>query len=90
MAEQHASRILGPRGSDAGCDRSLELVDELVDLELAGEAMRDSLREVAKHLAACPDCGEDYEGIRTLARKQHSPHVGAADDPEVLEGDDPG
>ena len=68
MAEPFAIRILGPGGSDAGCDRSLDLVDQLIDLELAGRALPPPLLEVARHLAACPDCGEDYEAIRALAR----------------------
>jgi predicted anti-sigma-YlaC factor YlaD len=67
MVEQLASRMLGPGGSDAGCDRSLELVDQLIDLELAGQVLPAPLLEVARHLAACPDCREDYEGIRALA-----------------------
>jgi hypothetical protein len=70
MAEQLASRMLGPGGSDAGCDRSLELVDQLIDLELAGHVLPAPLLEVARHLAACPDCREDYEGIRALAGDQ--------------------
>jgi len=70
MAEQLARRMLGPGGSDAGCDRSLELIDQLVDLELAGQEPPESLLEVARHLAACPDCREDYEGIRALAGEQ--------------------
>ena len=68
MAEQLATQILGTGGSDAGCERSLELVDQLIELELAGQAPPASLLAVARHLLACPDCGEDYEGIRALAR----------------------
>ena len=68
MAEQLATRILGPGGPDAGCEHSLEVVDQLIDLELAGQPLPTSMLPVAKHLAACPDCREDYEGIRALAR----------------------
>lgn len=70
MVEQLASRMLGPGGSDAGCDRSLELVDQLIDLELAGQVLPSPLLDVARHLAGCPDCREDYEGIRALTRDQ--------------------
>ena len=70
MAVQLATLILGPGGSDAGCDRSLDLVDQLIDLELAGQAVPAPLLEVASHLAACPDCREDYEAILALAGNQ--------------------
>jgi predicted anti-sigma-YlaC factor YlaD len=70
MVEQLARQMLGPGGSDAGCDRSLELVDQLIDLELAGQVLPAPLLDVARHLAACPDCREDYEGIRALAGDQ--------------------
>lgn len=70
MAEQLATRLLGPGRSDAGCDRSLDVIDQLIDLELAGQPLPASLLAVARHLVACPDCREDYEGIRALARRE--------------------
>jgi len=60
-------RILGPTGRDAGCEHSLELADEFVELELRGGAAREAFPDVATHLDACPDCREDYAGLRELA-----------------------
>jgi hypothetical protein len=68
MADQLVRRVLGPVGPDAGCDRTLELLDELVELESAGRAAPASFAAVTRHLEACPDCREDYEGLRALAR----------------------
>lgn len=70
MAQPLAMLILGPGGSDAGCDHSLDVVDQLIDLELAGQALPKRLLGVARHLAACPDCREDYEAIVALAGDQ--------------------
>jgi anti-sigma factor RsiW len=59
--------ILGTSGPDAGCDRSGELLDQLIEAELAGRAASDEFPEVAAHLASCPDCHEDYVGLREVA-----------------------
>ena len=60
-------RILGPAGPDSGCDRAGDLLDQLVEAERAGRPMTEALRAVATHLEGCPDCHEDYLGLRALA-----------------------
>jgi hypothetical protein len=60
--------ILGTTSSDAGCDRSAELLDQLIEAEQAGRAVREAFPDVAAHLASCPDCHEDYVGLRELAK----------------------
>lgn len=59
-------RMLGLTGADAGCERSMELFDQVVEAELAGRAPAEAFPEVAVHLEGCPDCREDYEGLRAL------------------------
>jgi hypothetical protein len=59
--------ILGTTGPDAGCDRSGELLDQLIEAEQAGRRASDAFPEVAAHLASCPDCHEDYLGLREVA-----------------------
>jgi hypothetical protein len=61
-------RILGPDGPDAGCERSLELLDQVIEADRAGRAVRDAFPDIAVHLEACPDCREDYDGLRELVR----------------------
>jgi hypothetical protein len=68
MADQLVARVLGPVGPDAGCDGTLALLDELVELESTGRTAPESFAAVTRHLEACPDCREDYEGLRALAR----------------------
>lgn len=59
-------RILGPAGPDSGCERSGDLLDQLVEAERAGRPMTKALRAVANHLEGCPDCREDYLGLSAL------------------------
>jgi hypothetical protein len=59
-------RILGPTGPDLGCDHSGDMLDQFVEAELAGRRVRDEFPEVANHIDACPDCGEDYVALRAL------------------------
>jgi hypothetical protein len=64
--------LLGRRGADAGCDDSLEVLDLFVEEELEGRRAADTFPAVAVHLESCPDCREDYEGLRELARSNGS------------------
>lgn len=59
--------ILGPTGPDAGCDHSADLLDQVVEAELAGRAASEAFPEVATHLAACSDCREDHLALRAFA-----------------------
>lgn len=61
-------RILGTAGPDAGCDLSGDVLDQLIEAEQAGRAAADAFPKVAAHLASCPDCHEDYLGLREAAR----------------------
>lgn len=59
--------LLGRRGDDAGCEESLEALDLVVEAELSGRPVAETFPAVAVHLDSCPDCREDYEGLRALA-----------------------
>ena len=66
-------RILGPTGPDLGCDHSGDMLDQFVEAELAGRRARDEFPEVAVHIDACPDCGEDYIALKDLLEDAASP-----------------
>jgi hypothetical protein len=66
------TRLLGTPGKDAGCERSLTLLAEYVEGELAGRNVRELLPAVAEHLHNCPACAEDHEGLLALAREQRA------------------
>lgn len=73
VTEQLAQRLLGPAGDDPGCEGTLERLDELAELGLALATPAGPLVAVARHLEACPDCREDYEGLSELVRIRLDP-----------------
>jgi hypothetical protein len=59
-------RLIGPAGADPGCDGSLETFELFLEADLAGEPASELYPGAAVHLEACPDCREDYAGLRDL------------------------
>ena len=71
-AEDHRrellTRLLGPTGSEVTCEECFELLDEYVDLELAGEDADRRLPGLREHLQGCPACREDHESLRDFVQ----------------------
>jgi hypothetical protein len=63
---QDIKRLLGPIGDQVSCDQCFELLDEYVELELAGLDADTGLPGLRTHLRGCPACKEDYESLRAL------------------------
>lgn len=61
------ARVLGPVGPEVTCERCFELLDEYVDLHLAGADADARVPGMRAHLQGCPACHEDYESLRELA-----------------------
>jgi len=61
-------RVLGPTGEDVGCERTFEVLDQYVEHEVAGRPGAALYPGVARHLAACPDCGQDRDALMDLVR----------------------
>jgi hypothetical protein len=59
-------RLLGPAEPEVSCEQCFELLDQYVDLELAGEDADARLPGMRSHLAGCPACHEDHESLREL------------------------
>jgi predicted anti-sigma-YlaC factor YlaD len=59
-------RLLGPTGPEATCEECFELLDEYVELELAGADADARLPGIAEHLKGCAACREDHESVRDL------------------------
>jgi hypothetical protein len=59
-------RLLGPPGPDIGCDECFERLDEYVELELRGADAAAVVPGMREHLAGCPACREEHEGLRAL------------------------
>ena len=63
-------RLLGPAGPEVSCEECFELLDQYVDLELAGEDADARLPGMRTHLDGCPACFEDHESLRDFVRLQ--------------------
>ena len=60
------ARVLGPAGPEVSCEECFELLDQYVDLELAGEDVDARLPGMRAHFQGCPACREDHESLREL------------------------
>ena len=61
-------RLLGPVGPEVTCEECFELLDQYVDLELAGTDPDARLPGMRAHLEGCPACHEDHESLYELVR----------------------
>ena len=66
-------RLLGPDGAEVTCEQCFELLDEYVDVELAGGDADARLPGMREHLQGCPACREDHESLRELAGRSAGP-----------------
>jgi hypothetical protein len=60
------ARLLGPSEPEVSCEQCFELLDQYVDLELAGEDGDARLLGMRAHLQGCPACHEDHVSLREL------------------------
>jgi hypothetical protein len=61
--------LLGPGGPELTCDECFDLLDEYVEVELAGADPDARIPGMRNHLAGCPACREEHESLRALARE---------------------
>ena len=66
------SQLLGPSGQEVTCEECFELLDEYVELELAGEDADRRLPGLREHLQGCPACNEDHESLRDFVQLEHA------------------
>ena len=67
------SGLLGPADPEVTCEQCFELLDEYVDLELAGHDAPARLPGMREHLEGCPACREDHESLRALVASDSPP-----------------
>ena len=60
------ARLLGPADPEVTCERCFELLDQYVDLGLAGDDADARLPGMRAHLEGCPACHEDHASLRAL------------------------
>jgi predicted anti-sigma-YlaC factor YlaD len=70
MNEPGIERLLGPRGEELSCELCFELIDEYVELELAGADADAAVPGMREHLQGCPACREEHESLRELVASE--------------------
>ena len=64
------NRLLGSGDRDPGCEACFELLDQYAEAALRGEDADKRFPEIAAHVASCPACREDTEGLIAILRRQ--------------------
>ena len=64
--KQALGRLLGPNEPEVGCDECFALLDQYVELELAGQDADAAIPGLRAHLEGCPACREEHESLRAL------------------------
>ena len=59
-------RLLGPTDFEPGCDECFELLDQFVELELAGVDADARIPGLRAHLDGCPACREEHDSLHAL------------------------
>ena len=65
------ARLLGPAAPEVGCEECFELLDEYVELDVAGGESAAWTAGMQAHLEGCPACREEYESLRDLVARDH-------------------
>ena len=66
MTRRALERLLGPTGHQLTCDGCFELVDEYVELEVAGLDADARVPGMRGHLDGCSACHEEHGNLRAL------------------------
>jgi hypothetical protein len=64
--DDRLERLLGPTGREVSCERCFDLLDEYVELEIAGSDADARIPGLRTHLDGCPACREEHESLRAL------------------------
>ncbi len=64
---QWLERIYATAETEMDCEQLQVILPAYVDWEIAGRDPAARLSQVKAHLAQCPDCAEEYEGLRKVA-----------------------
>jgi hypothetical protein len=63
--------LLHSDSADPGCEAGFEIIDQYVELEVAGRDAAAQYPGLAAHLRSCPACRVDHDGILDAARAEH-------------------
>lgn len=68
-------RLLGGGDRDPGCEACFDVFDAYAEAVLSGADADQLFPGVVAHLAGCPACREDAEGLLTALRRDHPPEA---------------
>jgi predicted anti-sigma-YlaC factor YlaD len=77
---QWLERIYATAESEIDCEQLQAALPAYVDLELVGQDPAARFPQVKAHLAQCPDCAEEYEGLRKVAELESKGRLPKAED----------
>lgn len=66
------ARLLGPVGPEVGCDECFDLLDEFVELELAGLDASARIPGLRAHLDGCSACREEHDSLVALVKARRA------------------
>jgi hypothetical protein len=69
MNDAKIERLLGPAGHEVDCATCFEVLDEYVELELAGQDAEQRVPGMRAHLEGCPACREDHDSLLALVSR---------------------
>jgi predicted anti-sigma-YlaC factor YlaD len=69
---QKLAQLLGPAGVEIGCDECFDLLDEFVELELAGLDADAKIPGLRAHLEGCSACREEHDSLAALVEAQRA------------------
>jgi hypothetical protein len=62
------ARLLGPVGAEVGCDECFDLLDEFVELEVAGLDADARMPGLRAHLDGCSACRDEHDSLVELVK----------------------
>jgi predicted anti-sigma-YlaC factor YlaD len=77
---QWLERIYATAENEIDCEQLQAALSAYVDLDLAGQDPAARFPQVKAHLAQCPDCAEEYEGLRKVAELESKGRLPKAED----------
>jgi len=70
MDRPDLKRLLGPAGSEIGCDECFAELDRYVELEVAGRDADAAIPGLRAHLEGCPACREEHDSLLALVQAE--------------------
>jgi hypothetical protein len=69
MTHDPLERLLGRAERDPGCEAAFEQFDRYCDAVLSGRDAAREFPDVVTHIANCPACREDAEGLLAALKR---------------------